>query len=80
MVTIVGIEYRKYTSKKTGKEVEGYNIHVTDDAERNGLEGVSCYSEWVGPRMFADLGVKVGDKGWFNHNRYGSVDAFSPAL
>lgn len=31
MITIVGIEYRKYKSKKTGKDVEGYNIHVTDD-------------------------------------------------
>lgn len=80
MITIIGIEYRKYKSKKTGKEVEGYNIHVTDDTPMENLDGISCYSEWVNPRVFADLGVKVGDKGWFNHNRFGSVDAFSSAV
>lgn len=79
MITIVGIEYRKYKSKSTGKHVEGYNIHCTDDNVSETTEGVTCYSEWVSPQVFAELGVKVGDKGYLSHNRFGRVDAFVSA-
>lgn len=79
MVTIVGIEYRKYKSKSTGKDVEGYNLHCTDDNVSDTTEGVAVYSEWVSPQQFAELGVKVGDCGYLSHNRFGRVDAFVPA-
>lgn len=79
MVTIVGIEYRKYKSKSTGKDVEGYNLHCTDDNVSDTTEGVAVYSEWVSPQTFAELGVKVGDRGYLSHNRFGRVDAFVPA-
>ena len=27
--TVIGIEHRSYVSKKTGKNVEGYNLYLT---------------------------------------------------
>lgn len=51
--TIIGKEYSKYTSKKTGKEVNGCTLHLVSNKdlkteisdERN--EGSAVKTEWV---------------------------------
>ena len=43
--TVIGIEHRSYVSKKTGKNVEGYNLYLSQEVAFRNLMGVRCYSE-----------------------------------
>lgn len=76
MVKIVGIQRRQYVSKKTGKNVSGYNLFVTDDEKLNGLEGVRAYDIWLSDDRFNELGVCVGMEGYLSYNRFGGVEGF----
>lgn len=70
--TVIGIEHRSYVSKKTGKNVEGYNLYLTQDVADMGILGVRCYSEWLSPELYSD-DIEVGSVVSLGYNRFGRV-------
>ena len=70
--TVIGIEHRSYVSKKTGKNVEGYNLYITQEVNDQNLIGVRCYSEWLSPEMYSD-DIEVGSVVFLGYNRFGRV-------
>lgn len=70
--TVIGIEHRSYVSKKTGKDVEGYNLYLTQELNDNNLLGVRCYSEWLSPELYSD-DIEVGSVVSLGYNRFGRV-------
>ena len=70
--TVIGIEHRSYVSKKTGKNVEGYNLYLTQEVNDKKLVGVRCYSEWLSPDMYSDE-IEVGSVVVLGYNRFGRV-------
>ena len=74
--TVIGIEHRSYVSKKTGKNVEGYNLYLTQVTDEKNVMGVRCYSEWLSPEMFSD-DIEVGSEVMLSYNRFGRVAAVS---
>ena len=46
---VIGIEHRSYVSKKTGKNVEGYNLYLSQDPDCPDprVIGVRCFSDWL---------------------------------
>lgn len=72
--TVIGIEHRSYVSKKTGKNVEGYNLYLTQEPERSDTRvvGVRCYSEWLSPELYPDE-LEVGSVVSLSYNRFGRV-------
>lgn len=70
--TVIGIEYRSYVSKKTGKTVEGYNLYLSQDVNDDNLLGVRCCSEWLSPDLYCDA-IKVGSVVSLGYNRFGRV-------
>lgn len=73
---VVGIEYRSYVSKKTGKEVKGYNLYLTQEVDDNNLIGVRCFSQWLSPDVYSDE-ISVGSVVVFNYNRFARVTSVS---
>ena len=48
MVQVIGIEHRKYKSKSTGRNVEGYNVYVSENFSATAdADGVRAFSEWM---------------------------------
>lgn len=74
--TVIGIEHRSYTSKKTGKPVEGYNLYLTQEASSTDLLGVRCYSEWLSPELYSDE-IELGSVIVLGYNRFGRVAGVS---
>lgn len=74
--TVIGIEHRSYVSKKTGKNVEGYNLYLTQETDDKNVMGVRCYSEWLSPEMYSD-DIEVGSEVTLSYNRFGRVAAVS---
>ncbi len=72
--TVVGIEHRSYVSKKTGKDVEGYNLYLTQEADDKNLIGVRCFSQWLSPDLYSDE-IEVGSVVVLNYNRFGRVSS-----
>ena len=70
--TVIGIEHRSYVSKKTGKNVEGYNLYLTQEVDDKNVLGVRCYSEWLSPEMFSDE-IEVGSVVSLGYNRFGRL-------
>ena len=70
--TVIGIEHRSYVSKKTGKNVEGYNLYLTQEPDDKNLIGVRCYSEWLIPDLYSD-DIEVGCEVSLSYNRFGKV-------
>lgn len=70
--TVIGIEHRSYVSKRTGKEVEGYNLYLTQEFDDKNLLGVRCYSEWLSPDVYFDE-IEVGSIVLLGFNRFGRV-------
>ena len=70
--TVIGIEHRSYVSKKTGKNVEGYNLYLTQEADDDNLVGVRSYSEWLSPEMYSDE-IDLGSVVSLGYNRFGRV-------
>ena len=74
--TVIGIEHRSYVSKKTGKNVEGYNLYLSQEVAFRNLMGVRCYSEWISPELYSD-DIEVGSEVSLTYNRYGRVAGVS---
>ena len=70
--TVIGIEHRSYVSKKTGKNVEGYNLYLTQEVDDKNVLGVRCYSEWISPDLYSDE-IEVGSEVSLQYNRFGRV-------
>lgn len=70
--TVIGIEHRSYLSKKTGKNVEGYNLYLSQDVNNNNLLGVRCCSVWLSPDLYSDE-IEVGSVVSLGYNRFGRV-------
>lgn len=70
--TVIGIEHRCYVSKKTGKNVEGYNLYLTEDVPDMTILGVRCFSVWLSPELFSD-DIEVGSVVSLGYNRFGRV-------
>lgn len=70
--TVIGIEYRSYVSKKTGKNVEGYNLYISQEVADKNVLGVRCYSEWLSPELYSDK-IEVGSVVSLGYNRFGRV-------
>lgn len=70
--TVIGIEHRSYVSKKTGKNVEGYNLFLSQDANEKNLLGVRCFSEWLPLELYSDE-IEVGSVVSLGYNRFGRV-------
>lgn len=72
--TVIGIEYRSYVSKKTGKTVEGYNLYLSQDVNDKNLQGVRCCSVWLSPELYSDaIFLEVGSVVSLGYNRFGRV-------
>lgn len=74
--TVIGIEHRSYVSKKTGKNVEGYNLYLSQEVNDKNVLGVRCYSEWLSPELFSDE-IEVGSVVSIGYNRFGRVSSVS---
>lgn len=74
--TVIGIEHRSYVSKKTGKNVEGYNLYLSQEVDDRNVMGVRCYSEWIAPEMYSD-DIEVGSVVSLSYNRFGRVAGVS---
>lgn len=70
--TVIGIEHRSYVSKKTGKDVEGYNLYLSQEVDDRNVMGVRCYSEWIAPELYSD-DIEVGSEVSLGYNRFGRV-------
>lgn len=70
--TVIGIEHRSYLSKKTGKNVEGYNLYLSQEVNDNNVLGVRCFSEWLSPELYSDE-IVVGSVVSIGYNRFGRV-------
>lgn len=70
--TVIGIEHRFYVSKKTGKDVEGYNLYLSQEVDDRNVMGVRCYSEWISPDLYSDE-IEVGSDVSLSYNRFGRV-------
>lgn len=70
--TVIGIEYRSYVSKKTGKTVEGYNLYLSQDVNDKNMLGVRCCSVWLSPELYSDE-IEVGSVVSLGYNRFGRV-------
>lgn len=70
--TVIGIERRSYVSKKTGKNVEGYNLYLTQEVDDKNVRGVRCFSEWLSPDLYSD-DFEVGSVVSLVYNRFGRV-------
>lgn len=74
--TVIGIEHRSYVSKKTGKNVEGYNLYLSQEVDAPNVMGVRCFSEWIQPDMYSD-DIEVGSDVTLSYNRFGRVAGVS---
>lgn len=72
MYIVVGIEHRSYVSKKTGKNVEGYNLYLTQEVKDENVLGVRCYSQWLSPEVYSNE-IEVGSLISVGYNRFGRV-------
>lgn len=70
--TVIGIELRSYLSKKTGKNVEGYNLYLSQEFNHKNLLGVRCCSVWLSPEVYSDE-IEVGSVVSLGYNRFGRV-------
>lgn len=71
---IVGIREVDYTSKKTGKRVEGVSLHVA--TEEKNVQGKAVSEMYVGKQTLDECYYtpKLGDTVNVSYNKYGNVD------
>lgn len=74
MTNVVGFEYRKYTSRRDNREVEGYNVFFSDDTPRENLHGMRVFQEWLSVPVFNRVDLRVGDAVTILYNRYGRIE------
>lgn len=68
-VEIIGIESVDYESKKTGKRVEGYRLHVQYEKEM--CQGYATDVVFINKNFLE--GFTVGDEVEILYNKYGKV-------
>lgn len=75
---VIGIEHRSYVSKKTGKNVEGYNLYLSQEPDLPDphLIGARCFSVWLSPDLFS-ADIVVGSVVSLAYNRFGRVASVS---
>lgn len=66
---VVGIEFLDYVSKKTNKQVKGYNLHLNYFKDK--CDGLAVCTEFVNEELGKD--VKVLDKIQLFYNKFGKV-------
>lgn len=66
---VVGKEFLDYVSKKTGKNIKGYTLHMTH--EKQGCLGLATLSEFVSEEIGQD--IAVNDTVELLYNKYGKV-------
>lgn len=71
MYEVIGMQHRHYVSKKTGKDVDGWNVFVV--YEEDGVEGRACMSVWLNDEQVKKC--EVGSLINVLYNRYGSVQS-----
>ena len=67
---IIGIRNVKYTSKRTGKEVVGVELHMS--YEQDDTDGVCTRKEFINPDVMPQ-GLMCGDNVELLYNQFGSV-------
>ncbi len=80
---VIGIEYKDYVSKRTGKPTQGYNLYTTQvfgaDEKPAKLVGDCCFSFWIRPENMPEKELKVGEKVSFSYNKFGNVETVERA-
>lgn len=66
---VIGKEYLDYVSKKTNKQVKGYNLHLTFEKEK--CEGLAVLSTFVSEEIGRE--VNINDQVELFYNQYGKV-------
>lgn len=66
---VVGKEYLDYVSKKSNKQVKGYNLHLTFEKEK--CEGLAVLSVFVSEEIGRE--VNLSDQVELFYNQYGKV-------
>ena len=75
---VVGIKEVNYTSKKTGKEVHGVEIHGVFPSSRAKV-GMLVDTQYLSTQIVEECGGKlpeVGDEINFFYNKYGQVEYY----
>ncbi len=67
---VIGKEYLDYLSKNSGKQVKGYNLHLTYEKEK--CLGVAVLTQFVSEDIGED--INVNDTVEILYNRYGKVE------
>lgn len=67
---VIGKEHLDYLSKKSGKQVKGYTLHLTYQKEN--CEGVAAMIEFVNEQIGES--VNVGESVLLSYNKFGKVD------
>lgn len=66
---VIGKEYLNYVSKKTNKQVIGYNLHLTFEKEK--CEGLAVSNAFVSEEIGKD--VNINDQVQLFYNQFGKV-------
>lgn len=66
---VIGKEHLDYVSKKTNKQVKGYNLHLTCEKEK--CEGLAVLNVFVSEEIGND--VNINDQVELFYNQYGKV-------
>ena len=66
---VIGKEYLDYVSKKTNKQVKGYNLHLTFEKEK--CDGLAVLSTFVSEEIGHN--VNINDQVELFYNQYGEV-------
>lgn len=83
-VKIIGIEPKKYFSKKRQREVTGFNLYFDQESEY--VYGISVKEEWVSNEVYADFislfdgdpHRALGEQVEVYYNKYKSVKKIVP--
>lgn len=75
---IIGYKFTSYVSKKTGKQVSGYNVYVTYESTNEDVQGLMCESCWFNEDAFCELvsitdSKVIGSEVDILYSRYGGV-------
>lgn len=66
---VIGKEYLDYVSKKTNKQIKGYNLHLTFEKEK--CEGLAVMNVFVSEEIGKE--VNTNDQVELFYNQFGKV-------
>lgn len=76
MSKVVGYRYVKYTSKKDGKDREGYEVHLETpwpDYQEKDACGYQTEAVWCSVDMFLEADLQLGDMVDLFYNKHGRL-------